>query len=42
MRENSKSNGIELPINRGFSYKKKKKKEKKIENHLIWQIDSGK
>ena len=27
LRENSKSNAIELPINRGFSYEEKKKKK---------------
>ena len=28
LRENSKSNAIELPINRGFSYEKKKERKK--------------
>ena len=29
LRENSKSNAIELPINGGFSYEEKKKKEER-------------
>ena len=29
LRENSKSNAIELPINRGFSYEEEKKKEER-------------
>ena len=28
MRENSKSNAIKLPINKGFSYEKKKERKK--------------
>ena len=36
LRENSKSNAIELPINRGFSYEKKKKKEdRNLERKII-------
>ena len=29
LRENSKSNAIKLPINRGFSYEEEKKKEER-------------